>query len=107
MKQVHVSLQNVDQINELYDLIKKYLQNLNLEIIHEEKFENFWSIKAHKGGTGSMIIGNIREAEVMISGSKGNYDLILRTGAWGRNILIPGAIASIATLGVVITVLPA
>ena len=100
MKQVHVSLQNVDQINELYDLIKKYLQNLNLEIIHEEKYENFWSIKAHKGGTGSMIIGNIREAEVMISGSKGNYDLILRTGAWGRNILIPGAIASIATLGV-------
>jgi hypothetical protein len=100
MKQVHVSLQNVDQINELYDLIKKYLQNLNLEIIHEEKYENFWSIKAHKGGSGSMIIGNIREAEVMISGSKGNYDLILRTGAWGRNILIPGAIASIATLGV-------
>jgi hypothetical protein len=72
MKQVHVSLQNVDQINELYDLIKKYLQNLNLEIIHEEKFENFWSIKAYKGGPGSMIIGNIREAEVMISGSKGN-----------------------------------
>jgi len=43
MKQVHVSLQNVDQINELYDLIKKYLQNLNLEIIQEEKYENFWN----------------------------------------------------------------
>jgi len=63
MKQVHVALQNIDEINELYGLIKKYLQNLNLEIIHEEKFENFWSIKAHKGGPGSMIIGNIREAE--------------------------------------------
>src|SRR5947209_6184051 len=100
MKQVHVSLHNVEQINELYDLIKKYLQNLKLEIIHEEKYENFWSMKAYKGGPGSMIIGNIREAEVMISGSSGNYDLILSTGAWGRNILIPGAIASIATLGI-------
>src|SRR5215831_8796127 len=70
------------------------------EIIHEEKEENFWSIKAYKGGTGNMIIGNIREAEVMISGSKGHYDLILSTGAWGKNIIIPGAIASIATLGV-------
>ena len=100
MKQVHVSLQNVDQFNELYDLIKKYLQNQKLEIIHEEKEENFWSIKAYKGGTGNMIIGNIREAEVMISGSKGHYDLILSTGAWGKNIIIPGAIASIATLGV-------
>jgi hypothetical protein len=100
MKQEHVSLQNVEDILELYDLIKKYMQNLKLEIIHEEKYENFWSIKAYKGGPGSMIIGNIREAEVMISGSKGNYDLILRTGAWGRNIIVPAAIASIATLGV-------
>ncbi|MGA8084670.1 MAG: hypothetical protein WB988_22690, partial [Candidatus Nitrosopolaris sp.] len=99
MRQVHVALENVE-ILELYDLIKKYLQNQKLEIIHEEKEENFWSIKAYKGGTGSMIIGNIREAEVMISGSQGHYDLILSTGAWGRNILIPGAIATIATLGV-------
>jgi hypothetical protein len=100
MKQEHVIIQNVYQILLVYDLIKKYLQNLKLEIIHEEKYENFWSIKAYKGGPGSMIIGNIREAEVMMSGSNGNYDLILRTGAWGRNILIPGAIASIATGGV-------
>jgi hypothetical protein len=99
MRQVHVTLDNVE-ILELYDLIKKYLENQKLEIIHEEKYENFWSIKAYKGGPGSMIIGNIREAEVMISGSRGHYDLILSTGAWGRNILIPGAIASIATLGV-------
>ena len=65
------------RITELYDLIKKYLQDLKLEIIHEEIYENFWSIKAHKGGPGSVIIGNVREAEVMISGSNGNYDLIL------------------------------
>lgn len=99
MRQEHVSLQNV-QISELYDLIKKYLQDLKLEIIHEEIYENFWSIKAHKGGKGSVIIGNVREAEVMISGSNDNYDLILRTGAWGRNIIVPAAIASVVTLGV-------
>jgi hypothetical protein len=99
MRQEHVILQNV-QITELYDLIKKYLQDLKLEIIHEEIYENIWSIKAHKGGPGSVIIGNVREAEVMISGSNGNYDLILRTGAWGRNIIVPAAIGSVVTLGV-------
>ena len=32
MRQVHVSLENVE-ILELYDLIKKYLQNQKLEIV--------------------------------------------------------------------------
>jgi hypothetical protein len=59
MRQEHVSLQNV-QILQLYDLIKKHLQDLKLEIIHEEKYDNYWSIKAHKGGKGSVIIGNVR-----------------------------------------------
>ena len=58
------------------------------------------SIKAHNGGKGSVIIGNVREVEVMVSGSGSIYDLILRTGAWGRNIIVPAAIASVATLGV-------
>lgn len=99
MRQEHVSLQ-IEQISELYDLIKKYLQELKMEIIHEEKYENYWSIKAHKGGKGSVIIGNIREVEVMISGAGSNYDLILRTGAWGRDIIVPAAIASVFSLGV-------
>jgi hypothetical protein len=99
MRQEHVSLQNV-QVSQLYDLIKKYLEDLKLEIIHEEKYENYWSLKAHKGGKGSVIIGNVREVEVMISGADSNYDLILRTGAWGRDIIVPAAIASVFSLGV-------
>jgi hypothetical protein len=98
MRQEHVSLHNV-QVSQLYDLIKKYMQDLKLEIIHEEKVENYWSIKAHKGGKGSTLIGNVRDVEVMISGADENYDLILRTGAWGRDILVPAAIASIASFG--------
>jgi hypothetical protein len=69
MRQEHVSLQ-IEQISELFDLIKKYLQELKLEIIHEEKYENYWKIKAHKGGKGSVIIGDVRDAEVMISGTR-------------------------------------
>ncbi len=99
MRQEHVSLQNV-QVSQLYDLIKKYLEDLKLEIIHEEKYENYWSLKAHKGGKGSVIIGNVREVEVMISGADSNYDLILRTGAWGRDIIVPAPIASVFSLGV-------
>ncbi len=99
MRQEHVTLQNVE-VSELYDRIKQYLQQLKLDIIHEEKIENYWDIKAHKGTKGSVIIGNVRDVEVMISGTEGNYDLILRTGAWGKDIIVPTAIAGVLTAGV-------
>ena len=99
MRQEHVTLQNVD-VSQLYDQIKKYLQDKKLDIIHEEKEENYWDLKAHKGTRGSVIIGNVRDVEVMISGTKGNYELILRTGAWGKDIIVPTVIAGVLTAGV-------
>jgi hypothetical protein len=101
MRQEHVTLQNVE-VSQVYDQIKKYLQGLKLDIIHEEKIENYWNIKAHKGTKGSVIIGNVRDVEVMISGTEGSYDLILRTGAWGKDIIVPTAIAGVLTAGVAV-----
>ena len=98
MRQEHVTLQNVD-VSRLYDEIKKYMQGLKLDIIHEDKLEEFWNIKAHKGTKGSVIIGNVRDVEVMISGKEGNYDLVLRTGAWGKDIVVPAVIAGVLTAG--------
>ena len=98
MRQEHVTLQNVD-ISRLYEEIKKYMQGLKLDIIHEEKIENFWDIKAHKGTKGSVIIGNVRDVEVMISGTGNDYDLVLRTGAWGKDIVVPAVIAGVLTAG--------
>jgi hypothetical protein len=56
-------------------------------------------LKAHKGSKGSIVVGNIRDVEVMISGTKDNYDLVLRTGAWGKDIIVPTAIWGVATAG--------
>jgi len=36
----------------------------------------------------------------MISGKEGNYDLVLRTDAWGKDIVVPIAIAGALTAGV-------
>ena len=99
MRQEHVTLQNIDA-SRLYGEIKKYLLGLKLDIIHEEKIENYWNLKAHKGTKGSVIIGNVRDVEVMIGGSEGNYDLILRTGAWGKDIVVPAAVAGVLTAGI-------
>jgi hypothetical protein len=99
MHQEHVTLTNVE-IEQLYAAIKKYLQDLKLDIIHEDRLPNYWSVKAYKGGTVNTITGSVRDVEVMVSGSENNYDLVLRTGAWGRDIFVPGAIAGIITGGI-------
>ena len=99
MRQEHVTLQGVE-ISQLYDQIRNYLKDKKLDVISEEKEDNFWDIKAHKGTRGSVIIGNVRDVEVMISGREGNYDLILRTGAWGKDIVVPAVIAGVLTAGV-------
>ena len=39
-RQEHVTSHNV-QISQLYDLIKDYLKELKLDIIHEEKDEDY------------------------------------------------------------------
>ena len=100
MRQEHVTLHDVE-MSQLYDQIRTYLKDQKLDIIHEEKENNnYWDLKAHKGTAGSVVIGNVRDVEVMISGTEGNYDLILRTGAWGRDIIVPAAIAGALTAGV-------
>jgi hypothetical protein len=99
MRQEHVTLHDVE-ISQLYDQIRNYLKDKKLDIINEEKEDNFWDLKAHKGTKGSVIIGNVRDVEVMISGSEKDYDLILRTGAWGKDIVVPAVIAGVLTAGI-------
>ena len=95
MRQEHVTLKNVE-ISELFDRIKKHLQEIKLDIIFEENKEDYWNLKAHKGSKGSVIVGNIRDVEVMISGSKDSgHDLVLRTGAWGKDIIVPTAFGAL------------
>jgi hypothetical protein len=101
MKQEHATLYNV-QISELYDRIKGYFKYLKFEIIYEEKEEDYWDLKAHKGGKASVIVGNVRDVEIMISGAKSAtpyYDIVLRTGAWGKDIIVPTVIAGALTAG--------
>ena len=98
MKEERVNLSNVD-VDNLVKATKQHFEELGLQIIHEDKFENYWSVKAHKGGKLATVTGSIRDVEVLITGANNNYELTLRTGAWGRDIAIPALLASTVSLG--------
>ena len=102
MRQEHATLFDV-QISELYDRIRSHLKALKFEIIYEEKDEDYWDLEAHKGGKASVIVGNVRDVEVMISDVKSATlynDIVLRTGAWGKDIVVPTVIAGASTAGI-------
>ena len=98
MREESVELDNIE-VTKLVSSIKDHVLELGLTIIHEDNGEGFWSLHAHTGGTRSIITGSIRDVEILITGSNKNYDLIFRTGAWGRDIAIPALLASAVSLG--------
>ena len=98
MREERVNLSNVD-VDNLVNATKQHFQELGLQIIHEDQFENYWSLKAHKGGKLATVTGSIRDVEVLVTGVNNNYELTLRTGAWGRDIAIPALLASTVSFG--------
>ncbi len=96
MRQEKVILSNVD-IAQLQNAIKWHLKDLNMEIMREDKFDKYWSVRATRGGGLSVYVGSIRDVEVMIAGpdNENKYELMLRTEAWGMDIAIPAFLASL------------
>ena len=50
---------------------------------------------------GSVIIGNVRTAKVIIIGNEDNYDLSDAQVLGGKDIIIPTVIAGVLTAGIV------
>ena len=98
MKEEYVKLGSLE-IDKLKSSIKQHMSELGLQVLHEDSHDGYWSIKAHKGGKISAITGSIRDVEIMITGSNSAYELVLRTGAWGRDIAIPALLASAVSFG--------
>lgn len=101
MREERVTLNSIDA-QRLAKAAKGHLQEMGLKIINEDVFEGYHSIKAHKGGKLALAVGSVRDVELLITGTEKNYELILRTGAWGRDIVIPtllgGAIVRAGTI---------
>lgn len=98
MREERVTLSKIDA-ERLVKAARDHLQELGLKIIDEDVFEGYHSIKAHKGGKVALFTGSVRDVELLITGTDKNYELTLRTGAWGRDIAIPALILGVFSFG--------
>ncbi len=99
MKEERMTLNGVDP-KQLYEDVKQHLVAEEFKVILDEARDGFYDVKAHRSSVLKAVMGAIREAEVMISGTSGSCDVTLRTGAWGRDVAIP-AVEGFVVLGVI------
>jgi hypothetical protein len=99
MKEERMPLNGVDP-RQLYEDIKQHLTSEGLKILLDEGRDGFYEIKAHKGSMLSVMVGAIRDVDVMITGNREVCEVTLRTGAWGRDVAVP-AVEGFIILGVI------
>lgn len=84
---------------DVYSHIKELLQAQEFKITSDENREGLWDIHAKKSSVGRIITGKIRDVDIIISGTKGKFEVQLHAGIWGRDMAIP-ALEGLATIGI-------
>ncbi|MDE1766300.1 MAG: hypothetical protein KGI27_08535 [Thaumarchaeota archaeon] len=84
---------------DVYLHVKELLQSQEFKITSEDTKDGFWDIHAKKSNTARIIMGRVRDVDIVIAGTKGKFEVQLHAGIWGRDMAIP-AIEGLATLGI-------
>lgn len=88
---------NVDPA-QVYSDIKGKLQSEGFKITSEETKSDYWDLHARKSSAERIILGRVRDLDVLIAGNRGKFEVQLHAGVWGRDLLVP-AVEGVATLG--------
>lgn len=83
---------------DVYNHIKSLLQAENFKITAEDIRANYWDLHAKKSSAERIVLGKVRDVDVIVAGQKGKFEVQLHAGVWGRDLAVP-AIEGIATLG--------
>lgn len=84
---------------DVYSHIKEILQSQGFKIVVEEPKDGLLDMHARKSNIERIVMGRVRDVDVIVSGSKGKFEVQLHAGIWGRDLAIP-AIEGVATLGI-------
>lgn len=83
---------------QVYSNIKSSIQSEGFKVTSEETRQNYWDLHARKSSVEKILLGKVRDVDVLVAGNKGKFEVQLHAGLWGRDLLVP-AIEGVATLG--------
>ncbi len=79
--------------------LKQFLVENGFQMDTESSRPNFWDLRASKRSAARIALGAVRDADVVVAGARGKFEVQFKLGVWGRDLAVP-AVEGIATLGV-------
>lgn len=84
---------------DVYAHIKQLLQSEGFKVESEDVRPGFWDMHARKSNAERIVLGRVRDVDVVVAGAKGKFEVQLNAGVWGKDLAVP-AVEGVATLGV-------
>ena len=81
---------NVD-LGSLYKRLKRSIEDDNFKVTSDVVTENVYHLRAEKTGLKNVIIGSVRDIELVIAGDPSSFAVVFNAGAWGQNLSITGS----------------
>lgn len=81
---------NVD-LSSIYRRLRRSLEDDNFKIISDVVTENVYHLKADKTSLKQIIVGSVRDIELVIAGDPSSFAVVFNVGAWGQNLSVTGS----------------
>lgn len=75
------------------------LKGEGFQVTSDDVKNGMWDVHAKKSSAERIVLGRVRDVDILIAGTKGKFEVQLHAGIWGRDLLIP-AVEGIASLGI-------
>jgi hypothetical protein len=101
MTKVQIFKNKKIDLEKLYRFIKRKFIEDDFVLTSEVQTEYVYHLRAEKTGVARIVIGGVRDVELIIAGEPNGFALVFSVGAWGKNIVTSGAtgyiVASLAS----------
>lgn len=89
------------ELSRLYNFIKRKLVEDDFVFTSEVQTEHVYHLRAEKTGVARIIIGGVRDIELILAGEPESFAIVFSVGAWGKNLMTSGTtgfvVASLAS----------
>ena len=95
-KIIMIKEKNVD-LKTLYNRIKKILLKDKFHFTSDVQTDFVYHLRAEKTGVTEIIIGAVKDVELILAGDSDSFAVVLTVGAWGKNIVTSGSTGFVIT----------
>lgn len=85
------------ELDILYNRIKKIMLEDNFHITSDVQTDYVHHLRAEKTGVTEIIIGSVKDVELIIAGDPRSFAVVFSVGAWGKNIVSSGSTGFLIT----------